>query len=1380
MTTLMRRLLLYIFLMIPLTIGAQQGNVYSRSITVMDGLANNTVRHVIQDHRGFLWFATLDGVNRYDGYTLTTVRQQSAGTDVSNRNVKYLMEDAVGNIWMQLSGNNYACYNPRTEQFYALPPIVWQKGLFKSIACCDDGSVLLYSPDGNCCLLHMVDGRWLAVSKRLPFIRQVDSSDQRGFYIATGQGLMFWQQGHEPRLRSEKQGTLAVVAGRFVLMDNGNFIDLPGHRRLLSTDIRALSAQVVVGRRWFFCTPQGVMCYDMQQNRLSSVLPLRNALIEEDHRGHFLVYNDANTCYIYSNGTFHQLVTTVSDKPLNYPKTKYNIAADRFGNIWVTAFGRGLFCYHPDHGTTDSYVFREGRHNFTSNNLPLWMIADHNGNIWVTSEMGGAVMLMVMPQTIQRLFPAGEDASDYQNAVRTLIPTGGGTYSVSTRLGTVYDYDLLKLKGQRVDLHFVYCATRDRLKKLWLGTRGNGIKAGDEEYRHDASDKHSLASNDIYDILCDSKGRMWIATYGGGLDLAVRKGSRYVFRHFLNNGTGLGFVSALLQDRQGLLWVATNAGLVIMNPDHPDQYKLLPLLDDQQGGVPVVCLCPEGNGGMWAGTRGHGLYAVRYDRTTQQWKQHHYTMKDGLAGNYVQAIEQDRFHRLWIATQTGLSVLHTDSRSFETIPLYSSVMGQSFNENCSFMAPDGRLFFGTNYGIVSVLPTADSRQRHSIKVTLTALKINGIDAGVLAENSPLDTDISYADQVTLAQDQNTLRIDFSTLDYGEEASTQYQYWLEGLTETWGTPTNDNYALFHSLPAGHYTLHVRARLANGPWSQESKLRIRVRPYWYASAWAWTVYIILMLVVGGYIVYTIVHMARLRFMVNVEKRVTEYKLRFFTNISHEYRTPLTLILGATEHLQSLKGFSAEARNYLNLIRRNGDRLMRLANQLIEFRKLGSRGLQLKVQSTDIISFVGYIAETFQDLAKEKQLAFSYKPFEAVHRMLIDQEKVDKMVYNLLSNAFKYTPAGGSVTFTIKKEDSLILLQCTDTGPGVEKEKQPLLFTSEMDADPTHDSMGLGLSLTAELVRLHHGAITYADSPVGGSIFTIALPDDDNAYSDEERMEASDNDHSQQEAAGSLNDVTLPEPMNDKHVLIIDDEPDVANFLQQQLSPYFQVTTRFDGTSGLKCAQEEDFDLIVCDVMMPGMDGYEVTRRLKGDFQSCHIPIILLTALSTENDQFTGIKAGADTYLTKPFSPRLLLAYIVQLIQQRQRIRKRFEQTKDAQVDAIATTDLDRQFLNKFNALLKEHLADSEFTLEQYASELAVGRTVFFRKIKGLTGSTPNEFIRVMRLKQAAALLTDGHHNVLETAYEVGFNDPLYFSRCFKAQFGVSPKKYMETQQ
>ena len=614
--------------------------------------------------------------------------------------------------------------------------------------------------------------------------------------------------------------------------------------------------------------------------------------------------------------------------------------------------------------------------------------------------------------------------------------------------------------------------------------------------------------------------------------------------------------------------------------------------------------------------------------------------------------------------------------------------------------------------------------------------------------------------------------------------------MEGYDKEWIDLGNLHFATYKQLAPGNYTLRIKSRSLDGSIADsECSIDIVIASPWWATWWGYLIYTLVIFIVG-YIIYRQLHrISQLRQAVALEKQLTDYKLKFFTNISHEFRTPLTLIQGSMDKLLQMQDSPSSVRVPLDIMQRNVNRMLRLINQLLEFRRMQNNKLSLSLEEVDIVTFVYNICQGFHDAAEQKSITLSFLPSMKKYNMFIDCGFIDKAVYNLLSNAFKYTPSKGSITVKIKELSSHMAIIVEDTGIGVPEEKRETIFDRFSRGQIGRDSLGIGLDLTAELIRTHKGSIRCDANPGGGSIFTIQLPTDKSVYdvSDflvQHSLLPKEETILKEGFSGTKSEI-ISMPMNSHRILIVEDDSDVATYLKQELGRYFIVETAFDGGEALSLINDSSsqFDLIITDAMMPGVNGFELLRRLRRNESTCHIPVIMLTALTDENQRMKGLSVGADAYITKPFSLALLLVQCRNLLQRTDNIKNIItktdtDKTKTLNIATeIITSEREHKLLAQLAYWVDSHLASPDLSVDKFAEDMGYGRTTFYNKLKSLTGMTPNDYIKERRLLKAYELLSDANITVAEVSYQVGMATPQYLSTIFKKRFGVSPRQFQK---
>lgn len=1187
-----------------------------------------------------------------------------------------------------------------------------------------------------------------------------------------------------------------------------------------------LTGNIVLRNEWLLFTKQGGILFNPKTNTTRIApeeLNIRNGLVVKDNRNNYWVHNQTGYInYIQKeSGSVKKIDVRSSKLPYFIDYERYHVYHDSRDIIWITTYGNGLFAYNPTTKELEHFTATANHTNPIASNYLQYIIEDHSGNLWTSSEYSGISQIEIINKGAAKVYPEGELNIDRANAIRFISHMQDDEVWITTRAGGLYIYDnkLTKQKSKKYYDINIYSACEDSKGNIWLGTRGKGLQVGDDQhYIHQATDTNSLAADPVFCILQDRKQRMWIGTFGGGLDLAVPKKDKYIFRHFFNKTYGQKEIRTICEDRNGWIWVGTSEGVFVFDPDRiikdPNDFYQYNLDNHALKSNEIKSIIQDKKGRIWIAESGIGFCVANIKNDYKDISFTHYTVNDGLVHSVVQAFIEDDEGNIWVSTEYGISCFNPENKIFNNYFFSNDILGNVYTEGCAKLK-DGRLAFGTNHGLI-ILNTKQIKNKEKIpSVTFTDLKLNGISVRPADMDSPLTAALAYTDAISLKYYQSSFVIDFSTFDYPISTNTRFSYKLEGYDDDWSIPSTLNFAAYKNLPAGTYYLHVKACSVSGIWSDnEETLEIKVTPPFWATGWAFFVYILIAGIIMYFVYRTIRNINNLRNKIKVEKQLTEYKLVFFTNISHEFRTPLTLIQGALDRIHRTHNIPKEIRYSIKLMDKSTQRMLRLINQLLEFRKMQNNKLALSLEETDVIAFLYEIYLSFQDTAESKNMDFKFIPSVNSYKMYIDKGNIDKIAYNLLSNAFKYTPSGGKIEFSIyiDKLKQLLIMKVTDTGVGIPKEKRNELFKRFMQSSFSSDSIGVGLHLTHELVHVHKGNICYEENPSGGSIFIVTLPTDssiyqsndflipenailkeeaqnhpslsalneENAHSESEEEIDKEVENIEKELKTELNASDQEGPLNKRKILIIEDDNDVREFLKEELTPYFEVAAEADGKNGLEYAHNNDIDLIISDVMMPGYNGFEITRKLKSDFSTSHIPIILLTALNAAESHLEGVKSGADSYITKPFSTKLLLASIFKLIEQRDKLKEKFSNDLSAKRPVMCTSDKDKEFVENLTKIVEEQLTNPEFTADDFASMMSLGRTIFYRKVRGVTGYTPKEYLRIMRMKKAAELLSTKKYTVSEVTYMVGINDPFYFSRCFKAQFGISPSSYQKRYQ
>lgn len=1347
--------------------------VKAKRVTIQEGLPSNVVSDMQQDQKGFLWFSTHNGLARYDGNVVTTyLDNDSTGVSALIGRTKKALEDVTyKKLWVYSSSERLTCLNmvDGKEEKYCQEV---EKLHFTKWKLVCDGMFWLWGAKDGAMLVDYRSGSFLTRrfaqaeigSSRVPLIDSLDKdnvvlcttdkvflySEGRLFCIAKGMRMSRTRPFHHKMLMVSEKGDVYVLRqGKLQRFSHVAYVDG-----------EVATGDLLMGNRWILFTNRRSFSIDVRTGEVAEcegewLIP--NGRVLTDNKGRKWIYNKTGVLRLVRQDKLVPLILFPQQTTNYIDYERFHIVEDTHGLIWISTYGKGLFVFNQDLTQSQHFVADKLGESPIASNYLLGIIADRHDGVWVSSEYGGVSHIQVMDKGVERIYPNGEGNMDFSNVVRMVKKMNDGTVMVGTRAGSLYHYsaDMSQVLGKS---HFdsnVYGIVQMPNGETWIGTRGKGI------YGAKGLD---FKDRNVFCMASDAKHRMWIGTFGKGLSLVYPRKDGYGVKTFFADSVGLNEVRCMVIDKHGVLWCGTSGGLIRIPVDEfvKDASRYKTYVRDYEIRDVIV----DRQGRLWLSASGDGLVQVEPGDGETEPKFYVFNTSNGLVNNLVQSVVDTPDGNLWISTQQGVTAWNARKKSFENYMFSRNPMGNVYNENSAVCLDDGRVVLGGNYGLTIIQP---SRLSH----------VSGLTDVVF-------TSYPYSDEITLTYEQRSPNIHFSTLDYSDVRNVKYTYRLEGFDQAWSQPSSTPWAAYQKLPAGKYLLHVKACTSDGTWGKESTLVIRIKPPFYLTSWAIMIYVLLVLGVIILVVKFVHDKNVLRNRIRLEQELTRYKLVFFTNIAHEFRTPLTLMQGSLEKekcIMKANRWQTELEKTIRVMDKSVQRMLRLIDQLLEFRKMQAGKLKLSLQETDAVMFVKGICRMFDDAAESKEIAYSFESSEPAHAMFLDQQMIDKVVFNLLSNAFKYTPAKGTISVSLSFTD-VMTIRVADTGVGIPQEKREQLFSRFMQSSYTGESFGIGLHLTHELVRTHHGEITYQENEGGGSVFVVTIPLQKDCYEASDflvkdspilKADLTKERDGQEEKTTDAVPSAPSAPLNRRTILLIEDDNDVREFLLSELESCFDLKVASDGKAGIAMAKELDVDLIVSDVMMPGMNGFELTKRLKNSFETSHIPIILLTALSTDENVLEGTESGADAYITKPFSPQLLMARILQLLNQREILRQKFGKVPQEIRSAMLRNEQDSLFVKRFDSIVYSRLGEQDLSVDKVAGLLHLGRTIFYKKVRGTTGYTPNEYIRVIRLRKAAELLKEGEKNVSEVAYAVGFDNPYYFSKCFKEQFGMPPSQY-----
>lgn len=1060
--------------------------------------------------------------------------------------------------------------------------------------------------------------------------------------------------------------------------------------------------------------------------------------------------------------TFHVFEPSILNLTNNI---KINVQTSKRDHIWISTNGNGLFVYNKRTGIL-RHITKDDHDHLISSNAICAMIIDKNDDIWISMEHYGICKLRITEQSqVVNIDSSTEyranDVRMMQRINNNLILVGnnkGKLYKLDSKLHKIGD---IETKGQNI-----LSACLDKNGKLWLGTRLKGILFNGQQ----------INNGRINSIICDKNGDIWAC----GLDNEVMRittssDGKTNLKYYFTNEKKI-IPRQILQDHRGNIWIVGDKGVYVFNPNTPDYYTRV-------SDIKAKNIFEDSHKTIWIGTSTNGiLYSDNSKKRACHFNK--LSRNDGLPSNNIQFIVEDLHQNILVGTDNGLAWYNTKTKAFNCFYIEDNPIQNFCNENSYALLPDGNIAVGTLDGIVvASVPKKKKIPTHDL--ALTNLIINGVSIYDMEEHSYKEK-FDLHKTIILNHNQNSLTIEFSTFEYENKQNINFSYKLEGYDKEWSTVSDINFASYKNLPSGTYHFNIRYRNLQGEWKTYSDiLEITITPPLWATWWAIMCYIILTVIICGIGWRQYSKMNALRQRIALEKQLTEYKLKFFTNISHEFRTPLTLIQGAMDRIKEVNNIPTSIKLPINNMQRSVDRMLRLINQLLEFRKIQNGKLSLALQHTDIITFLYNIFINFHDVADNRNINYMFLPQQKTINGFIDRGMIDKSVYNLLSNAFKYTPQNGEISLNVGLDEiqkNLTIIVC-DSGIGIPKDRQQELFKRFETGKINADSIGIGLNLTYELINIHHGNICYKDNPGGGSMFIITIPISKEAYTPEDfikiKTEIKSEDINEKKGFNVECLEQQAQPLNDKRVLIVEDNLDIQDMLKNKLGKYYVIETANDGIEALEAIQQNCPDLIITDVMMPRMNGYELTLKIRNDNKLRHIPIIMLTALSAESKQEKGLEIGVDAFITKPFSSNILIAQCCNLLYQRDLLKHSYAQAPLQKIEApkIIREETDKKFINQLDTIITNHISESSLSVDTLAEMFEMGRSSFYRKVKDLTGKTPNTYINEKRMYMGAEMLKDDKLNVSEIAYKLGINSPQYFATAFKKMFGVSPTDYQK---
>ncbi|WP_246581467.1 hybrid sensor histidine kinase/response regulator transcription factor [Echinicola shivajiensis] len=1372
--------------------------------TSQDGLPQNSVLAIMQDQKGFLWFGTDDGLAKYDGYQFTTFKHSpNNNLSLGNNVIRDMVQDKNGFIWISTEGGGINIFDPKTLQFQSLNQQAQLADMFGSTKT----NNLIIDQKGDIWLSTLSDGIYHIVLPKKDleptltnYFKNLNINNFNTFNSSINDNKI-WQ------IFEDSKGKIWIGtydAGMQILDSNTNdfFENEIIHDGEKIKSIKSFFEDSN-GTIWLGTEKNGVFKKSNEEEKFHAFIPSDPSLVNplekenitsflEDKQGHLWIGTLGGGLYVLDQQTgniFHYKDNPSDPYSLN-GQSVYKLFEDKDDNIWIGMYsGEGLNKINPNAQHFEHYRQQASKSASLSGKMVKSILKDKRDNLWVGMFNGG----LNFKETNQNEFE------------QIKLPLKNTDNSVQINVQVIYE---------------------DQNGKLWIGTDGSGMYSYLPEsgkfnsYLHQENDNTSLSKNEVWAIAEDHEGQLWIGTANGGglnrLDPKTGKFKRFLYQANNNKTPSFNDIRSLLIDSKNRLWVGTyGGGLNLYNFSNGQftYYQHDPNKPNSISHNIITSLYEDNNGYLWIGTFGGGLN--RMDVNTGQFV--HFREKDGLPSDVIKAVLEDNTGQLWISTVKGLTLYNPEKGTFKNFTADDGLQSDEFNLGAAFKdKKTGKLYFGGTNGFNAFLPDQVKQTPVPKIPELTQLRVLNhlVNPGDTIEDKVLlKKDISFSDELVFNHDHNSFELAFSALEFNGQDKIQYAYKLNGFDKDWiYTDADRRYAPYANLKAGEYTFHLKSTTENGQQSSgERLLYLRVLPPWYQSTVAYLAYILLILlaayVTKSIITFRIKMKNDLRFERlehQKQEEINQLKLRFFTNISHELRTPLMLIKVPLEQLISRADLSQQVHYQLNSIHNNATRLLRLINQLLEFRKQETGHVKLEVQEIIPKNFIQNIFTSFEAMAKHRNIDFklNFGP-NLPESVWFDLDQMEKVCYNLCYNAFKFTPDGGKITLslnsgTIKNkigELPALAIQVEDNGKGILAEHQDKIFERFFQVDDSEGNLtagtGIGLALSKNIVEFHHGSIEMESRPNIKTTFTVLLPCGKQHFAPHDFKEFP----TQQESKNlpieqELNNIdkhllsslenpsptVKPDPsLLNKKLLLVEDNEELLSLMKGVLAQHFQVITAKNGEQGLEMSKLYNPDFIISDVMMPKMDGVAMCSLLKQDLTTSHIPIILLTARSAYDYQREGYASGADDYLSKPFPLDLLISKVRNLLLTRERLIASFKQKPDLEPSGIAVSSKDNEWMKTAIEVVEKHIDDADFDISAFVKEMGLSRTLLFEKIKAITGHTPNDFITIIRLKRAAQLLLQGDLKVAEISYMVGFNNPKYFSKCFQKQFGCSPSKY-----
>ncbi|GGD04655.1 hybrid sensor histidine kinase/response regulator transcription factor [Hyunsoonleella pacifica] len=1337
-----------LFFLVHISVLFAQFDKYNfRTINISEGLSNNTVSSIAQDKFGQLWFGTSNGLNKYNGQEFKVYRNISRDRySISNSEIYDVLVDKQGNVWAG-TFNGLNKFNPKTNTFRRYYRRATNKfSLSNSLILCSlempNGSIWFGTGNGVSIYDHKKDRfkRFLQgdFKKGIISIHDIYRDNEHRIWLATSNGIV----------KVDRDENKKFVIKKYTI-DTKN-IDFT-----VNSILEVSPGIIGVGTRY-----NGYFYFDIKTEKFTRSkeidipnLDVRDLELDNDKNlwlattsGIFIITPEKETIHIKENNV--ENYGTIQ----NFIKSIYK---DKNGFIWLGTQNGGIITWDKSYQN-----FLHFSNNNLSNNITNSIVSDKKGNIYFATEEG-VINIINKKGNVSEIFKIQSSEKNIKYPIKSL-----------------------------------FFNTPDNL--LFIGTQNKGVIVFDvesKEIRKDLITKElqSLLENSIVlDIKKDSKNNLLIGTLGQGLlrySCETKK-----LRIFARNRIATNIVKSIFIDENDEILIGGTGGASTIKinekgvADIKNYFKDKPLTTYK-----VNAVLKDSNGVIWAGTKTRGLYSIEEGRTKS------ITFVTRNKFSTVNSILEGEKGVLWLSTDKGIIKYNSNTNKSSSYNDNFTRVNNNFTEN-SALKIENQFYFGDLYGVTTFNQKKIIRTKDVPQVVLSELKIKNEVVEIEGNDGVLSKSLNYTDKLELDYSNSNFSITYALPNYINSKKNKYAYRLKGLDDSW-TFTKQTEAFFTLQDAGEYTFQVRAANHDNIWGRRiTNLTIVVHPAPWKTWWAYTIYFLFAFGILYGITWMLQSKSRLKNRLELESlektrniELNKTKLQFFTNISHEFKTPLTLILGPIQNI--LENYSGSNTTYkqLKVVESNANRLLRLINRLMDFRKLESNQLKLSAAEGNIVKFLQEIFLSFTEHAKNGKYNYEFYSTDDEILVYYDRYKLERVFYNLISNAFKYTNKGEDISVNIYKEEHNLVVEVKDSGDGIPEEYLDKIFDRFFEIPITNDTeeeyrkgTGIGLSIASNIVKLHHGEIFANNLKPNGSIFTVKLKLGKAHLSENEILEnfKMSDDVSQYVSQINVKDLKLPSAPEDlllenkKYtILVVEDNAVLRSFIKEILRTNYNVIQAENGKVAFEKALKYLPDLIISDVIMPKMVGTELCSKIKTTLATSHIPVILLTSRSSLIYKFEGLESGADDYISKPFNLKEFSLKIHNLLESKQRLKDKFASNENFSSVDVSLTSLDEQLLKKAFKIVKDNISNQDFNVAHFSEELGVSRSMLFTKIKAWTNSTPNDFIQEVRLNRAAKLLELNKLNISEVSYEVGFKRPKYFSQCFLKKYGMTPSEFLK---